>query len=395
MIELRGKYNEAIVFTENIEGEAVNQIIELCNQEFASESKIRMMPDVHAGAGCTIGTTMTIKNKVVPNLVGVDIGCGMLCVKLKEKEIDFQMLDDVIREFVPSGANIRETVHKFSDKVKIENLRCKSFVNLDKAYKSIGTLGGGNHFLEINKDSEGNLYLVVHTGSRNLGMQVATFYQNLAYKTLMDNRDEKLKLINEYKALGKENEIQEALKNIKKPKVSKEMAYLEGKNLEDYLHDINIVQMFSNENRRAIAETILSKAGLTEVESFTTIHNYIDLDNSILRKGAISAQKGEVVLIPINMRDGSIIAVGKGNENWNYSAPHGAGRLMSRSKAKEKVSLDEFVETMKDVWSRSVCESTLDESPMAYKPMEDILKNIGDTVDVIDIIKPLYNYKAN
>lgn len=395
MIELRGKYNEAIVFTENIEGEAVNQIIELCNQEFASESKIRMMPDVHAGAGCTIGTTMTIKDKVVPNLVGVDIGCGMLCVKLKEKEIDFQMLDDVIRKFVPSGANIRETVHKFSDKVKIENLRCKSFVNLNKAYKSIGTLGGGNHFLEVNKDSEGNLYLVVHTGSRNLGMQVATFYQNLAYKTLMDNRDEKLKLINEYKALGKEEEIQKALKNIKKPKVSKEMAYLEGKNLEDYLHDINIVQMFSNENRKAIAETILNKTGLTEVESFTTIHNYIDLDNSILRKGAISAQKGEIVLIPINMRDGSIIAIGKGNENWNYSAPHGAGRLMSRSKAKEKVSLDEFVETMKDVWSTSVCESTLDESPMAYKPIEDILSNISDTVDVIDIIKPLYNYKAN
>lgn len=395
MIELKGKYNEAIVFTSNIESEAVSQIINLCNQDFASDSKIRMMPDVHAGNGCTIGTTMTIKDKVVPNLVGVDIGCGMLCVKLKEKEIDFQKLDNVIREFVPSGGDIRENNHRFVNNLKLDKLRCKGSVNLEKSYKSLGTLGGGNHFIEVNKDSNDDLYLVVHTGSRSLGKQVATFYQDLAYKTLTDTREVKQKIIDEYKAAGRESELQNALKDIKKPVVNKELAYLEGKGLEDYLHDIDIVQKYSNENRKAIADTILNKMGLTEVNSFNTIHNYIDIENSILRKGAISAQKGEVVLIPINMRDGSIIAVGKGNEDWNYSAPHGAGRVLSRGKAKAQLSIDEFKDTMSNVWSTSVCEATLDESPMAYKPIDDILNNIGDTVDVIDIIKPLYNFKAN
>ena len=395
MIELNGKYNKAKVFTDNIEQTATSQIIELCNQEFIKESKIRIMPDCHAGAGCTIGTTMTIKDKVVPNLVGVDIGCGMLTVKLKDKEIDFQKLDEVIRKYVPSGQSVRESYHKNNSKINLQELRCKGKLNIDRAMKSLGSAGGGNHFIECNIDSDDNLYLVVHSGSRYLGKQVAEYYQDLAFKTLSENILDKNKLIDKLKSEGKSNQIQKELTKIKPLKVNRQLAYLEGSNFNDYLHDMNIVQKYANINRETMAEEIIKHMGLIVDSSFTTIHNYIDLDNMILRKGAISSQKGEVMLIPMNMRDGSLLCIGKGNEDWNYSAPHGAGRILSRSKAKEKITLDEFKDSMNGIWTSSVCESTIDESPMTYKPMQEIIDNIGDTVDIIDIIKPLYNFKSS
>lgn len=395
MFELNGKYTKATIFAETVDNEAISQILGICNEEFAKESKIVIMPDVHAGKGCTIGTTMTVADKVVPNLVGVDIGCGVYCVKLKEKEIDFELLDKTIRSYVPSGMEIREKEHRFSSNVEFDKLKCKNSVNVAKAKKSLGSLGGGNHFIEVAKDEEGYLYLVIHSGSRGLGVQVASWYQKLAIKTLSSNNSEKDEIITRLKAEGREKEIQEVLKNIPKKKINKELAYLEGENYLDYLNDLDVVQKYSTENRKAIAETIISKMNLTEIDSFTTIHNYIDLSKNILRKGAISALKDEKVIIPINMRDGSIIAVGKGNPDWNYSAPHGAGRVFSRGKAKELLSMDDFKETMSEVWSTSVCESTLDESPMAYKDINEILGNIKDTVEVVGIIKPIYNFKAN
>ena len=395
MIELNGKYNKAKVFTNNIEETALSQIIELCNQEFTKDSKIRIMPDCHAGAGCTIGTTMTIKDKVVPNLVGVDIGCGMLIVKLKDKEIDFQKLDEVIRKYVPSGQSVRQSYHKNNSEINLQELRCKSKLNIDRAMKSLGSAGGGNHFIECNIDSSGNLYLVIHSGSRYLGKQVAEYYQDLAFKTLSENVLDKNKLIEKLKSEGKSNQIQKELTKIKPLKINRQLAYLEGDNFNDYLHDIGIVQKYANINRETMAEEIVKHMGLIVDSSFTTIHNYIDLDNMILRKGAISSQKGEVVLIPMNMRDGSLLCIGKGNGDWNYSAPHGAGRILSRSKAKEKITLDEFKDSMNGIWTSSVCESTIDESPMTYKPMQEIIDNIGDTVEIIDILKPLYNFKSS
>ena len=395
MIEVKGKYNNAIIYTDNVEETAISQIIELCNQEFTKDSNIRIMSDCHTGAGCTIGTTMTIKDKVVPNLVGVDIGCGMLTIKLKEKEIDFQKLDNIIREYIPSGQNVRETYHKNSYKVDLDKLLCKNYINMDRAMKSLGTLGGGNHFIEINKDSKGYLYLVIHSGSRYLGKQVAEYYQELAYKTLSSNNIDKIELIEKLKREGKQNQIQEELKKIKSIKVNKQLAYLEGKNLEYYLHDMRIIQEYAYFNRITMAEEIIYKMDLNIDYEFTTIHNYIDLENMILRKGAISAQKDEIVLIPMNMRDGSLICKGKGNNDWNCSAPHGAGRILSRSKAKDKVTLNEFKDSMNGIWTSSVSENTIDESPMAYKPMQEIIDNIQDTVEILEIIKPVYNFKAN
>src|SRR5574344_2063346 len=395
MIEINRKYNNAIIYTDNVEQTAISQIIELCNQEFVKDSNIRIMPDCHAGAGCTIGTTMTIKDKVVPNLVGVDIGCGMLTVTLKDKEIDFQKLDNIIRKYVPNGQNVRETYNKNNTKVDLTKLLCKNYINMDRAMKGLGTLGSGNHFIEINKDDEGYLYLVIHSGSRYLGKQVAEYYKELAYKTLSNNSINKIELIARLKREGKQYQIQEELKKIKPIKVNKQLAYLEGQNLKDYLYDMRIVQEYATINRITMAEDIITRMGLNTDYCFTTTHNYIDLDNMILRKGAISAQKDEIVLIPMNMRDGSLICKGKGNKNWNYSAPHGAGRILSRSKAKDKITLDEFKDSMEGIWSSSVCESTIDESPMTYKPMQEIIDNIGDTVDIIDIIKPLYNFKSS
>ena len=396
MIELKGKCNNAIVYTDLIDDATISQIVDLCGQEFAKNSKIRIMPDCHSGKGCVIGTTMTIKDKVVPNLVGVDIGCGVITVKLKDKQIDFQKLDEVIRKYIPSGMNIRKTPHRLLEYTHVEDLRCVCKINIGRADLSLGTLGSGNHYIEADVDKEGSNYLVVHTGSRNLGKQVAEYYQNLAIKKLTSNKEIKQELIKTLKEQGREKEIQSELKKIKETtNIPKDFCYLEGSDFEDYMHDMRIVQQYANFNRLAIIEEIVNHMGFTTEEKFTTIHNYIDTKNMILRKGSISAQKGEKVLIPLNMRDGGIIAIGKGNGEWNCSAPHGAGRILSRNKAKEQVSLDEYKKSMEGIWTTSVNESTIDESPMAYKPMELIIDNIQDTVDIVDIIKPVYNYKAN
>ncbi|EOO44182.1 RNA-splicing ligase RtcB [Bacillus cereus] len=395
MIEVQGKFNEAKVFTNNVDEASIAQIIELCNQEFTKGSKIRMMPDVHAGAGCTIGTTMTIQDKVVANLVGVDIGCGMAVAKIRisKEDINFDQLDQVIRKYVPSGNEIRETPHVLSYGTGIDSLITP--LNVDRAMKSIGSLGGGNHFCELNEGSDGSIYLVIHSGSRYLGKMVAEYHQKVAYSRIMDMRDAKQEIIDNLKAQGREREIHQALRGIKKPKFKKELAWLEGQDFKNYMHDMKIAQHYALSNRKAMIETIVNHMGWNVVSMFDTIHNYIDIENMILRKGAISAQKDEKVIIPMNMRDGSLIAYGKGNPDWNFSAPHGAGRIMSRSKAKQNVSLEEFQDTMKGIWTSSVGESTIDEAPMAYKPMEDIINNVGDAVDISDIIKPLYNFKAN
>lgn len=397
MFDLNGKYATARIFTDNIENEAISQIYELCNQEFVKDCKVRIMPDVHAGKGCTIGTTMEIKDKVVPNLVGVDISCGVLCIKLKEKEIDFKKLDEIIRKYVPSGMNVREKAIYGSEirKIGLQKLKCINNISMDRAEKSLGSLGGGNHYVEIDIDEEQNLYLVIHSGSRYLGKQVAEYYQKIATNDLTNNTKEKIALIEKLKNEGREKEIECALKVFDKPKIPSHLAYLEGIHLKNYLHDVGIIQKYAHINRKTIANEIITRIGLTIEEEFTTCHNYIDLDHMILRKGAISAQKGEKLIIPINMRDGAIIGIGKGNPDWNYSAPHGAGRIMSRSKAKELVSLEEFKKSMNDVWTTSVCQSTIDESPMVYKSIEEIVENIKDTVTIERIIKPVYNFKAN
>ncbi|WP_078553507.1 RtcB family protein [Bacillus alkalicellulosilyticus] len=396
MIELVGKYNQAKVFTDNVEKTAMNQIIELCNQEFAKDSQIRIMPDTHAGAGCTIGTTMTIQDKIVPNLVGVDIGCGMevAIIEKHKNEVSFEQLDDVIRKHVPFGFSTRSNAkrHRFEKHISFSEVRAP--FKEDRARDSIGTLGGGNHFIEINELND-QIVLVIHSGSRNLGKQIAEYYQNRAYDELMDIRQEKNELIAKLKAEGKTVEIPEALNNITSPKINKDLAYLQGQSFEDYMNDMKIAQVYATYNRKAMVDEIVTHMNWKIVDGFTTIHNYIDIENMILRKGAISAQKGERVIIPINMRDGSIIATGKGNPDWNYSGPHGAGRILSRSKAKQTLRIDDFKETMNGIWSTSVTESTLDESPMAYKPIEEIVDNVGDAVEINHIMKPLYNFKAN
>ena len=395
MLELRGKYNTAKVYTDNLDSAAISQIIELCNQEIFNGSKIRMMPDVHYGTSCTIGATMTIKDKIVPNLVGGDLFCGVEVAKLKQKEVDFGLLDDIIREYIPHDYKIREKKHRYVNKINFEDLKCREILDMNRIELSLGTPGGGNHFIEVDKDFDsGELYLVVHSGSRYLGSQVAKFYQKLAYKSLTTTSHIKKEIINNLKAQGREKEIQAELNKIKTPKINKLYAYLEGENLKKYINDIKITQLYAEYNRKAIIDDIISHMKLDKVEQFTTVHNYIDLDNMILRKGAISAQKGEIVIIPINMRDGSLICVGKGNPDWNYSAPHGAGRIMSRSKAKEMLDLEEFENSMDEVYTTSVCESTIDESPMAYKPMNEIIKYTKDTIEVKKRIKSVYNFKS-
>ena len=394
MLELKGKYNTAKVFTHNVESGAIGQIIALLDQEFTKDSQIRIMPDTHAGVGCTIGTTMTITDKIVPNMVGVDIGCGMLTVKLKNKRIDLPALDSAIHKYVPSGFSVRESVHSFADEVDLEQLLCKKAVGIDRAYLSIGTLGGGNHFIEIDKDDDDNLYLVIHTGSRNLGKQVADYYQELAYQHCKAKNIEVQELIAALKAEGREREIQKQIKKIRPSEINRHLSYLEGGAFQDYMHDMKIAQHYADVNRNAIAKEILKRGKLSEDSRFTTVHNYIDLDENILRKGAISAQNNETVLIPMNMRDGSLICVGKGNADWNYSAPHGAGRLMSRSQAKQSITLSEFKKSMKGIYSTTIETGTIDESAFAYKPMEEIIDNIGETVEIVKIIKPVYNFKA-
>jgi len=393
------------IFTNNIEDKAKEQVELLMEQDAFKDCKVRIMPDVHAGAGCVIGFTGNLGDKVIPNIVGVDIGCGMLCIELGNIELDLEQLDKIINEYIPSGFNVHEERKvKFN---KLQDLKCyRELRDTKRLERSIGTLGGGNHFIEVDVDDEGNKYLIIHTGSRNLGKQVAEYYQDLANQLCNYNIDEfkekQNELIEEYKQQGRKQEIQSAIKKLKEDyqvnqnQIPKDLAYLERQHREDYLHDMKICQEFAGENRKTIAGEIIARMGLPLcVEGFfETIHNYIDLETNIVRKGAISAKKDEIVLIPINMRDGCIIAKGKGNDDWNQSAPHGAGRIMSRMEAKRKLNLKDFEETMEGVYTTSVSEKTLDEAPMTYKPMQEIIDNIGDTVEIIKIINPIYNFKA-
>ncbi|MCR4690631.1 MAG: RtcB family protein [Lachnospiraceae bacterium] len=401
MIEIKGKVNTAICYAKVVEDEAIEQIRRMCDYAMTEGSRIRIMPDVHAGKGCTIGTTMTIKDKAVPNVVGVDIGCGMYTVNLGKASIDFEKVDEAAH-FIPSGMNVWEGRQERFD---LTGLACyRELKDAKRLERSLGTLGGGNHFIEIDEAQDGTKYLIIHSGSRNLGKQVAENYQRLAinlnrgYGDYLEKRDE---IIRSYKELGRKNEIQEALKQLhfrvyeSETSMPEDLCYLSGKYLEDYLHDVEICQAFARRSREKMAEIILERTGMTGGESFHTIHNYIDTGEMILRKGAIAAHSGEKVLIPINMRDGSVLAVGKGNEEWNFSAPHGAGRLMSRTKAKNTLSMEEYKETMKGVYTTSVNEYTLDEAPMAYKSLADIIDVIRDSVDVIDVMKPIYNFKAS
>lgn len=429
MIEIKGKYNTAKVYTYNVEGKAVEQIQKLCDTEWVKDSNIAIMPDVHAGKGCTIGTTMTITDKVCPNLVGVDIGCGMLTVPLSNSsKIDLAGLDEYIRKNIPSGFAVNDKVQEDCSEL-IQSLHCYHLLqNVDRLELSLGSLGGGNHFIEIDEERN-KKYLIIHTGSRNLGKQVAEIYQKKAQ--LPDVIDmvaltfEKLAMIDRMKREGRQEDIERAVrefneKNKEKIKEAKKLSYLSGDDFKSYLHDMDICQKFASRNRIVIATKILnyiygdkyndihyftygtirgfSLKGETYsmlMPAYETIHNYIDMEHMILRKGAVSANKNEWLLIPMNMRDGSLMCRGKGNPDWNYSAPHGAGRLMSRKQAIETITFDSFVDSMEGIYSTSVCGSTIDESPMAYKPMEAILENIEDTVDVCRILKPIYNFKAS
>ena len=399
MLEIKGKVNTAICYANVIEEEAIEQIRRMCDYEFTAGSRIRIMPDVHAGAGCTIGTTMTVVDKAVPNIVGVDIGCGMYTVNLGKSTLDFEKLDEAAH-YIPSGMNVWEGRQERFD---LQELRCyRSLRDTKRLERSLGTLGGGNHFIEVDEAADGTKYLVIHSGSRNLGKQVAELYQRLAIdlnkgkETYFQQRDE---IIRTLKEQGRRKEIQAALEQIywdkKESTMPEDLCFLYGEYLADYLYDVEICQRFARRNREKMAEILLERTGITGGEAFHTIHNYIDTEEMILRKGAIAAHAGEKVLIPINMRDGSVLAVGKGNEEWNYSAPHGAGRIMSRRTAKEQLSLEEYRETMKGVYTTSVNESTLDEAPMAYKSLEDIIDVIRDSVDIIDVMKPIYNFKAS
>lgn len=395
------------IFTNNVEPEAIEQIELLLAQDAFKDCKVRIMPDVHAGKGCVIGFTADLGKKVIPNIVGVDIGCGMLCVSLGQADIDFEKLDNVIRSYVPSGRDVHEgRIIRFDE---LQELKCyRELRDTKRLERSIGTLGGGNHFIEVDVAEDGYKYLVIHTGSRNLGKQVADYYQNLAFE-LMSGKDklyeEQDRLIKEYKSAGRKSEIQSAIAELHRnfkavnPNIPKDLCYLEGKYREDYLHDMRICQKFAYINRVMIAQIICNHMGwgvdADMPDYFECIHNYIDHDSNIVRKGAISAKLGEKVLIPINMRDGCIIGTGKGNEDWNQSAPHGAGRVMSRTKARELVSLEEFEKAMDGIYTTSVNQSTIDESPMAYKTLDEIVENIKDTVDVLAIIKPVYNFKAS
>lgn len=401
MLEIKGKVNTAICYAKVVEEEAIEQIRRMCDYEVTEGSKIRIMPDMHSGKGCTIGTTMTVKDKAVPNVVGVDIGCGMYTVNLGKADIDFEKIDEAAH-FIPSGMNVWEGRKERFD---LTGLACyRELKDARRLVRSLGTLGGGNHFIEIDEAADGTRYLIIHSGSRNLGKQVAEHYQKLAVK-LNSGYDKYLRqkeeIIRTYREMGRKNEIEGALKQLRwevferEPSMPENLCCLSGPYLADYLHDVEICQAFAKRSREIMAEIILEKTGMSAVESFHTIHNYIDTEEMILRKGAIAAHIGEKVLIPINMRDGSILAVGKGNAEWNYSAPHGAGRIMSRTKAKATLTLDEYRKTMEGVYTTSVNENTLDEAPMAYKSLADIIDVIRESVDIIDVMKPIYNFKAS
>lgn len=400
-MEIQGKINSAICYAKVIENEAVEQIRRMCDYPCTEGVKIRIMPDVHAGKGCTVGTTMTVKDRAVPNIVGVDIGCGMFTVNLGRCEIDFEKFDEAAH-FIPSGFDVWEGRNEHFDLTRL--LCYRNLENSRRIERSLGTLGGGNHFIEIDKSSDGTNYLVIHSGSRNLGKQVAEFYQELAIdlaKGLDEYFKQRDEIIKTYKEQGRRTEIQAALIELKKyrretnPVMPEDLCFLYGEYLENYLHDIEICQEFARRNREKIAEILLSRTGLSTGESFHTVHNYIDTDKMILRKGAIAAHKGEKVLIPINMRDGSVLAVGKGNPEWNFSAPHGAGRIMSRKSARENLNMEEYRACMSGIFTTSINENTLDEAPMAYKSLDDILDVISETVEILEIIKPVYNFKAS
>lgn len=398
MVLVQGAYNTAVCYTPELEEAARQQIQAVCDRPEFAGCKIRIMPDVHAGKGCTIGTTMTIQNKIVPGMVGVDIGCGMETVALAEREIDFDRLDALIREEIPCGREIRDMPHDLNGEIDLTQLRCARQVNLSRVMRSIGSLGGGNHFIEIDRAEDGRLYLVVHSGSRHLGTEVANFYQDEGRRALWGGAHYQIQeAVHRLKAEGRFQEIQTTILALKKEhelKFPKDLAYVEGKLFEDYLHDMKLTQQFAMLNRKAIVEVIMRGMGLTAVELFTTIHNYIDTDAMILRKGSVSAAAGEKLLIPINMRDGSLICVGKGNEAWNCSAPHGAGRLMSRRAALQALSMEQFQREMQGIYTTCVLPDTLDESPMAYKSMDEIVAQIQPTAEIVERIRPVYNFKA-
>lgn len=398
MIEIVGAFNTAICYTGELEEAAAAQIKAVCDQEAFSDCKIRIMPDVHAGMGCTIGTTMTITDKIVPGMVGVDIGCGMETVRIAETEIDFEKLDALIHTQIPCGREIRATPHALNAQIDLTRLRCSPYVNLDRAQKSIGTLGGGNHFIEVDRGESGELFVVVHSGSRHIGNEVASYYQDEGRKAFWGGaRHQVDAAVAELKAQGRFQEIQPTINRLRKEHeiaLPKDLAYVEGPLFDDYLHDMKIIQHFAALNRKAMMDVILSGMGLTAVEQFTTVHNYIDTDNNILRKGAVAAYAGQKLLIPINMRDGSLVCVGKGNPDWNCSAPHGAGRLMSRRDALKQLSLEEYRREMAGIYTTCVDRTTLDEAPMAYKGMEEIVSQIGPTVEILQRILPVYNFKA-
>lgn len=397
MIQIEGKHNTALCYASAIEEKAAEQIRMVCDQEAFSDSRIRIMPDVHAGKGCTIGTTMTLTDKAVPAMVGVDIGCGMETVRIREREVDFAQLDAAIRTHIPAGRCIRGFRHALCKEIDLEALRCAQEIDLNRAELSLGTLGGGNHFIEMDRDDEGALYLVVHSGSRNLGRQVAEYYQRAGWEALTAKARCTSSVVARMKAEGRAREIEAYLKQTRAERqvdIPREMAYVEGSLFDDYIHDMRITQRYAALNRKAMVDVILGSMGLHAEDAFTTIHNYIDTERMILRKGSVSAMAGERLLIPINMRDGSLICIGKGNEAWNYSAPHGAGRLMSRSAASQTLTMEEYRREMEGIYTTSIDLSTLDESPMAYKPMEEIVAQIGPTAEIVCRIKPVYNFKA-
>lgn len=415
MVEIKGQHNIAKVYTDTADDATLKQIETLCNQKAFADSKIRIMPDCHAGKGCTIGTTMTIKDKVVVNWVGVDISCGMRVVELADKKVDLERLDKCIHRAVPHGSGVRHKLHRWADQVPVEELRCWDKLpcrGRKDPRLAIGSLGSGNHFIELSYSEQSDkLFLVIHTGSRNLGLQVADYYQQAAYDVLHGQdaehkkreAEERQAIVDKLTAEGREKEISQALKDYKyDPHIPEELynipfelAYLEGQLFDDYIHDMRIMQQFATTNRRAISDTIQCGMRWEIADEWETLHNYIDLDTMILRKGAISAKKDELAIIPMNMRDGSLIVRGKGNPDWNYSAPHGAGRIMSRTEARNSIPMKDYKEAMKDIYSTSVSSATIDEAPQAYKPMKEIVKYIEPTCEIVDVIRPLYNFKAS
>lgn len=391
MLTIKGKYNEAQVYTDRVDDSTIGQIISLCNQEFAKDSQIRIMPDTHSGSGCVIGTTMTIKDKVVPNLVGVDIGCGLYVVKLnKAIKTNFDKLDRIIRTRIPSGSQSHDKTQYMFELGEVSAPIRKKW-----ASRSLGTLGGGNHFIEVNEGKDG-LYLVIHSGSRILGKEIAEYHQEVAYQTLSQLRKELKSQGITAKNNGEFEKAIELEKMRETVKIPYELSYVTGNALTNYLKDMKIAQAYAAMNRKLMAETIIKamKWKKAVIESFDCPHNYIDLEHNLLRKGAVSAKVGEKIIVPLNMKDGSILATGLGNSDWNQSGPHGAGRVLSRSQAKARISLESYQHAMKHVWTTSVSKKTIDEAPKAYKPMKQLMEDMKDTMEIQEVIRPLYNFKG-